>query len=170
MSEQTPLTIDQLPPDHVPPEVSPGVRVRFWPTPAMIAAEELAGFVMKVDGNNCDILVYNEGNPLFREFCCHREDWQLILRPARFEDNQSGVWELADSEIQIRENAVKLAKLELDMYNLEQRFRAQPAAVSRPVKNDDPNEVVPDDGLALPPIMKLKQKRGRPKSVPQPTS
>ena len=79
----------------------------------MLEQDEMFGLVVQVESaNTCHIAVMAEGGWLWRESCVHRGDWAIRLRPARFEDNLSGVWELADSEIQQRENARRLGQLE----------------------------------------------------------
>jgi|GEM_PF-3393107 len=157
-----PLTVDNLPEPHKAPPLEPGDRVVLWPHPSALnnRHQKFFGFVAQVESpQTCHIIVAVEGQWEWRESCVHKDDWQVKLRPARFEDNTSGIYDLAESEKQQRAVAKRLDEIDEKLAILQVQLRSRaPKPVEQQVESPDKPSV------ESPPKRKRKGKSG-PKQI-----
>ena len=147
MSHPEVINVNDEPEPHVPPPISRMTRVRFWPNGAQLEQDELPGFVAEIESmQSCHIMVMLEGGIFqLRESCYHRGDWQIQQRPHRFDDNTSGIWELADVEIAERKLAARFVELEQQVAALTLKVSANPKRAAAPKPDPEPDpEPKPD--------------------------
>lgn len=143
-----------------PPKVRRGTRVRFWPNGNMRAEQELLGFVHMVESpHSVHIAVFADEEWLLRESCLHRGDPMIPYARERFADNSSGVWDLAEEEIEQRVLAERIKKLEDLVTVLQMRTSAR--RIEEPTTPPGPAEAEQKA-----PIEPPKRGRGRPPKEP----
>ena len=112
MSEEVVKTAKDLPDPFEQPPAYPGMPVIFWPNQTLATSSQGIGWVWRVEGDTCHIAIPGGSGYEVREYCVHKNDWALKERPARFEDDQCGVWDYTTQIIEHNEMLLTIRGLQ----------------------------------------------------------